>query len=104
MSDLYTDEYMKAVSTFKAAVKEQDDAYQKFKLLVFDGKVFDKKIQELMALSAACAIQCQYCIEAHSKKAKSYGATAQEISTTIQIAAVIKAGATQTYGMKALEE
>lgn len=104
MSDLYTEEYMKAVGRFKEAVPAQDEAYQKFRQEVFNGQVFDRKMQELIALSAACAIQCTYCIDAHSKKAKHAGATDQEIAAVIQISTVIKAGATQAYGMGALQQ
>ena len=104
MSDLFNEEYMKAAAKFKEGDKESAAAYQAYKKAVFDGKVFDKKIQELMGLTASVAIQCSYCIASHGNKAKSFGATEQEIAKAVHIGTVIKAGATQSYGVQAFEE
>jgi AhpD family alkylhydroperoxidase len=58
-----------------------------------DKKVLDGKTQELISIAASLVAKCQGCIEGHMKKALEYGATEEEISETIAIAAAINAAA-----------
>jgi AhpD family alkylhydroperoxidase len=60
------------------------------------------KNKELMALAVAFTTQCPYCIEIHSKRARESGATEQEISEVVFIAAALRAGAAVTHGTHAL--
>ena len=103
MTELFYEGYLKASEKFKQNAGAAQEAYQAWKNTAMAAGALDKKTKELMALSAACAIQCEYCIDSHSQKAKAYGATEQEIVETIQGATVVKAGATIAYGIKALE-
>ncbi len=103
MTDLFYDEYLKASEKFKQNAGAANEAYQAWKNTAMAAGALDKKTKELMALAAACAIQCEYCIDSHSQKAKAYGATEQEVAETIQVATVVKAGATVSYGIKAFE-
>jgi AhpD family alkylhydroperoxidase len=56
-------------------------------------KHLDTKTQELISLAASLAVKCQGCIDGHLKKAIESGATPEEISETISIAAAINAAA-----------
>ena len=56
-------------------------------------KVLDTKTQELISIAASLVAKCQGCIEGHLKKALEAGATAEEISETLSIAAAINAAA-----------
>jgi AhpD family alkylhydroperoxidase len=56
-------------------------------------KQLDTKTQELISIAASLAAKCQGCIEGHLKKALEAGATPEEISETISIAAAINAAA-----------
>ena len=56
-------------------------------------KVLDSKTQELISIAASLVAKCQGCIEGHMKKALSLGATPEEISETISIAAAVNAAA-----------
>src|SRR5689334_21207811 len=56
-------------------------------------KHLDTKTQELISIAASLVAKCQGCIEGHMKKALSVGATPEEISETISIAAAINAAA-----------
>src|SRR5215217_3870775 len=58
-----------------------------------ENKVLDTKTQELISIAASLVAKCQGCIEGHMKKALSVGATPEEISETISIAAAINAAA-----------
>lgn len=56
-------------------------------------KQLDTKTQELISIAASLVAKCQGCIEGHIKKALAAGATKEEISETICIAAAINAAA-----------
>jgi AhpD family alkylhydroperoxidase len=56
-------------------------------------KHLDTKTQELISIAASLVAKCQGCIEGHMKKALESGATEEEISETISIAAAINAAA-----------
>ena len=56
-------------------------------------KHLDTKTQELISIAASLVAKCQGCIEGHLKKALEAGATEEEISETISIAAAINAAA-----------
>lgn len=58
-----------------------------------DSKVLDTKTQELISIAASLIAKCQGCIEGHIKKALDAGATREEISEAISIAAAINAAA-----------
>ncbi len=60
------------------------------------------KYKELMALAVALTTQCPYCIEIHSNKARESGASDQEITEVVFIAATLRAGGAITHGTHAL--
>ncbi len=103
MAELFDKDYMKASAKFKDASKEQVEAFKKYKETLTKGP-FDKKTSELLMLAAGIAIQCDYCIDSHSKKAKAAGATPEELAFVVHLAAEVKHGATISYGLKALQE
>lgn len=66
-----------------------------------DGAI-PKKYRELIALAVACTTQCPYCIEVHTKAAKSAGAAHEEIVESAFLAAALRAGGAATHGAMAL--
>ncbi len=60
------------------------------------------KYKELMALAVAFTTQCPYCIEIHANKAREIGASDQEISEAVLVAAALRAGAAITHGTHAM--
>lgn len=67
-----------------------------------DGKI-PRKYRELIALGVALTTQCVYCIDAHARGAKKAGATREEVSEAVFIAAALRAGAAATHGTIALK-
>lgn len=98
-------EHMKKAGRFKELSGEVADTYKAWQKSVMDeeGSPFDRKTMELMGLAAAAAVQCKYCVEAHSQKAKKHGATQEEMAKAIQIASVVGAGSTVAYGLEGLD-
>ena len=60
-------------------------------------------MKALMALAVAFTTQCPYCIAIHSDKARAAGASDQEISEAVVVAAALRAGAAITHGTHAIK-
>jgi AhpD family alkylhydroperoxidase len=76
--------------------------------LEFDQKAFKDgaipaKMKELMALGIAQITQCPWCIDAHTKKAATAGASDAEIAETTFVAMAMAAGAAWSHGGLALQ-
>ncbi|MBV9762416.1 MAG: carboxymuconolactone decarboxylase family protein [Acidobacteriaceae bacterium] len=96
---------MKNLAKLKNIEANAPDAMKAFwafdKAAMAPGAISGKN-KELMALAVAFTTQCPYCIEIHSKKAREAGATEQEISEVVLIAAALRAGAAITHGTHAI--
>jgi AhpD family alkylhydroperoxidase len=73
-------------------------AFVAFDKAALSGGVIPEKYKELMAIAVALTTQCPYCIDIHSNKAREMGASDQEISEVVMIAAALRAGAAITHG------
>lgn len=103
MSSPFDDDHLDAAKKFREGSGEISDYYKSWKESISDESVFDDGMRELIALSAAAATQCRYCVHTHGQKAVKHGATQEEVSQVIQIASQVRAGATMSYGLEALE-
>jgi 4-carboxymuconolactone decarboxylase len=52
-------------------------------------KALDRKTAELVAVSAAAALHCEHCLEAHMARAVAEGATLDEVMDTLLVAGSI---------------
>ncbi|AJF60967.1 TPA: carboxymuconolactone decarboxylase family protein [Candidatus Woesearchaeota archaeon] len=102
MGELYDKEYKEGTKKFLDETKEAAEAYKQYQKALSDTSPFDKKTNELIMVAVSAALQCDYCIETHSKRAKLAGATDKEIAFAVHLAASVKHGATVSYGVKAL--
>src|SRR3954469_13464796 len=96
---------MKNLAKFKTLGELAPEAFKTFaafdQAALKDGTI-PVKYKELMAVAVALTTQCPYCIEIHSKKAKSAGATEAELAETTLVAAALRAGAAMTHGTHTL--
>ena len=53
----------------------------------------DTRIEELIAIGASIAANCQTCLEYHVQKAKENGADQQQISRAIEVGKMVRKGA-----------
>jgi len=77
-----------------------------FNAKAFEEGALSQKVKELIAVAAAHITRCPYCISGHTKRAKKFGATDEEIAEAIFVAVAMNAGASMvhsTIAMKALE-
>ncbi len=61
----------------------------------------DKKTEEMIALGAAYAVNCQPCMEYHKQQALEAGLTSAEMLFAIRVAEGVKTGATAKTRQKA---
>ncbi|AKP48776.1 peroxiredoxin [Bacillus smithii] len=55
------------------------------------------KLKELIAVAVAHITECPYCIDVHSKNAEKAGATKEQLSEAILVAAAVAAGGAYTH-------
>ncbi|WP_246604711.1 carboxymuconolactone decarboxylase family protein [Chloracidobacterium aggregatum] len=80
-------------SMLEPRMKKVYGAYYKELYYTPERRVLDPKIQELISIAASLVAKCEGCLDGHMKKALELGATREEISETICIAAAINAAA-----------
>jgi AhpD family alkylhydroperoxidase len=87
-----------------AAAPEEANAFVAFNKALGrgDGQI-PRKYRELISIAVALTTQCPYCLENHTRFAKSEGATAAEIAEVVFIAAGLRAGAAVAHGFLALK-
>ncbi|MDQ3134104.1 MAG: carboxymuconolactone decarboxylase family protein [Acidobacteriota bacterium] len=87
------DEPTNSYSMLEPRMKKVYGAYYKELYYNPETRVLDPKVQELISLAASLVAKCDGCIDGHMKKALALGATKEEISETICIAAAINGAA-----------
>ena len=100
---MYDMKHLKNLETMEASAPEGVKAFWAFDKAAMGPGAIPAKYKELMALAVAFTTQCPYCIEIHGGKAREAGATDQEISEAVVIAAALRAGAAITHGSHALK-
>jgi AhpD family alkylhydroperoxidase len=68
------------------------EAFGQMRNSIFKDGFLDLKTKELVAIASSVLMRCQFCVETHSKRAISAGATKEEIAESISIAMFIAAG------------
>jgi AhpD family alkylhydroperoxidase len=90
------------LKSLEANAPDATKAFWAFDKAAMSPGAISTKNKGLMALAVAFTTQCPYCIEIHSKRAREAGASEQEISEVVFIAAALRAGAAVTHGTHAL--
>lgn len=78
-------------SMLELRMKKLYGAFYKELYYTPERRILDPKVQELISIAASLVAKCEGCIDGHMKKALELGATKEEISETICIAAAINA-------------
>jgi AhpD family alkylhydroperoxidase len=65
---------------------------------VYGGGTLPAKSKQLIALAVAAQIPCDYCVLAHTKRAKAAGATDEEIKEAVTVAGMVRMWSTMLNG------
>lgn len=98
MSNLYDSEDIKKLGKVGAGASQAWKTFLDFDKAALAEGAIPKKYKELMALAVGLTTQCPYCLAIHKDAAIKAGATPEEISETVFIAAALRAGAAVTHG------
>ena len=95
---------LKLLRDMKAAAPAEFQAWAALDGIVGreDGKI-PRKYRELIALAVAHTTQCVYCIEIHTKNAKKAGATKEEVTESILLAAALRSSGATAHGTLAMK-
>ena len=91
------------LKTIEANAPEAMKAFWAFDKAALAAGAIPVKYKELMALAVGFTTQCPYCIEIHANRAREAGATDQEISEVVLVAAALRAGGAVTHGTHAIK-
>ncbi|MDJ0836403.1 MAG: arsenosugar biosynthesis-associated peroxidase-like protein [Acidobacteriota bacterium] len=81
--------------------KELADKFFDWYGSVMEKGALTRREKSLIALGVAHAVQCPYCIDAYATGCLEAGASNDEITEAIHVAAAIRAGASLVHGIQA---
>lgn len=73
-------------------------AWNEYKAVYDPNSAVPLKYKQLIALAVSAQIPCSYCIYAHSKNAEKNGATPEEVSEALAVAALVRKWSTMLNG------
>jgi len=79
------------------------NTWRAFSRQVFADGALPGKTKDLIAVAVAHVTQCPYCIRAHTKSARTRGATDEEIMEAIWVAAEMRAGGAIAHSALAID-
>ena len=80
------------MSFLNEILPETAEAFGQMRNSIFKDGYLDLKTKELIAVVSSVLMRCQFCVDAHSKRAIAAGATKEEIAEAISVAMFIAAG------------
>ena len=67
---------------------------------VFAPGTLSEREKALIALAVSHAVQCPYCIDAYAQASLEKGASAEQMTEAVHVAAAIRGGATLVHGVQ----
>src|ERR671925_1336867 len=76
------------------------DKFMQYYSAVFADGALTEREKALIALGVAHAVQCPYCIDAYSTTSLEKGATPEQMTEAVHVAAAIRGGASLVHGVQ----
>ena len=100
---MYSKDNLVKISRMAEISPKAMSAFRAWDKIALEDGAIPKKYKELMAIGVALTTQCPYCIDIHRQEALKAGASEQELSEVIHVAAALRAGGAITHGTHLLE-
>jgi AhpD family alkylhydroperoxidase len=100
---MYDMKNLSKMKNLEAHAPETMKAFVAFDKAAVAAGAIPVKYKELMAVAVALTTQCPYCIEIHANRAREAGASEQELSEVVFVAAALRAGGAITHGTHAIK-
>jgi len=91
------------LARFSDVGKDAPDLWDKFQAwygAVFAEGALTEREKALIALAVAHAVQCPYCIDAYTSGSLEKGATHEQMTEAVHVAAAIRGGASLVHGVQ----
>jgi 4-carboxymuconolactone decarboxylase len=98
MGDYYDSQDLGKFADIGAEAPELWEKFQAWYKAVFAEGALGERDKALIALGVAHAVQCPYCIDAYSTACLEKGASAQQMTEAVHVAAAIRGGASLVHG------
>jgi AhpD family alkylhydroperoxidase len=92
MTSIYSPSTPEIAHQRRELAPNQQAAFDAFSRAVFADGALSAKMKQIIAVAVAHVTQCPYCINGHTKAALRAGATPQELTEAIWVAAEMRAG------------
>lgn len=90
------------MSFLNEILPETAEAFRQVRNSIFKDGFLNLKTKELIAITSSVLMRCQFCVDTHSQRAITAGATKEEIAEAISVAMFVAAGSqigwTNIYG------
>ncbi len=100
MTHYYDSDDLKRFGEIGKHRKELADKFFAWYGAVMEKGALSKREKTLIALGVAHALQCPYCIDAYSTASLEAGASQDQMTEAIHVAAAIRAGASLVHGVQ----
>ena len=100
---MYSKDNLSKLPKMGKLAPEAMSAFRAWDKVALSEGAIPKKYKELIAIAVALTTQCPYCIEVHRQEAIKAGATEQELTEVVHVAAALRAGGAITHGTHLLE-
>jgi len=97
MTNFYEKAHLNHLSKISEFAPEQAKAFGQMNAEVLKDGALNKKEKEIIAVAVAHVTECPYCIDIHTKNAKKEGATLEELTEAVFVAAALEAGGAVTH-------
>ncbi|WP_082233246.1 carboxymuconolactone decarboxylase family protein [Halobacillus massiliensis] len=101
-TELYKQQYFDRIKEFADLAGEPFKGFIDFDTKAMKSGALTAKEKELIAVAVAHTTGCPYCIDIHTKGAKSQGASKEEVAESILVATALKAGSAIAHSVNAL--
>ena len=100
MDAYYKPEHLAKFGTIAEGNKKLADKFFDWYAEVFKDGALSEREKSLIALAVAHAVQCPYCIDAYSTTSLEKGATPEQMTEAVHVAAAIRGGSSLVHGVQ----
>ena len=100
----YNAEDLKRFPEITSMQKELGESFFAYYGKVFQEGALTVREKSLIALAVAHALQCPYCIDAHTTGSLENGANDEQMMEAVHVAAAIRGGATLVHGVQMMQQ
>src|SRR5512141_209598 len=100
MSDYYHSDHLAKFGTIAEGNKELAAKFFDWYGAVFREGALSEREKALIALAVAHAVQCAYCIDAHTQASLEKGSNIEEMTEAVHVACAIRGGASLVHGIQ----